>query len=294
MLVLSGCGGSSQDRAAAGPSFEQEFQSALKITSADGRARQLLDLAQRQYAADDRAGARRSLNAAGKACHEVTDPLSRAGVFTLLAETYAKLDNDYDAEKTIERAIDAAQQVDEDEGKAGLWCQIALVQGQQLSRRSAALDSVAKCEKIAQSLETAKGRVIVLASAGQTYAALADNEQSRRALGQAIATAAEMDDPLQRSDAQTIIAAAQVAAGDAQAAGNTLDQAQQSAESIEDAYRRIHAMVKIAKQLARASQPDRARELLQAAELLTRDVPEADLQNESLRLVRKTKADLSK
>jgi tetratricopeptide (TPR) repeat protein len=293
LLPAVGCGGSKKT-SSGGSSFTSQYEAALELTYPAERARELCRVAIHQYQGKDAGGARKSLSEAAKACEKVDEPLARSDVYAHLASTYALVGNRLDAKRALRTAREASEKIESPESRARAVCYIAEVQGVRLDSQEDALDSLDQCEELAEDLEDLAGKTAVLASISKTYSLLKLKDDSQRVEKLALQSAQALEDPRERTDAITTVAAAQISARKIKSGRATLELAIISSEAIDNKYGRVFAMAEIAKGLSKSGQPTVTHALLKQAEQLAEQIPEPDLKQQALDLVYKLARELPK
>ena len=105
-------------------------------------------------------------------------------------------------------------------------------------------------------------------------------------LAAALTFANSLADLKKRCPALAAIAAQQAALGQRETAVKTFDQSLDSARGIEDLYARSYAMGDLAEKLSAAGLHAKAQEVLAQAESVAARIPQPDLQQQALEMIR--------
>ncbi len=276
--AIVGCGGPKNN----GKSLTEEYQEALALPNADGRARALIRVAKKQENAGDRAGAERSLDDATNASDEVTDPAPRAGVFNALADAQAKTGLFGDAKRSLKEVRKACEDESIDaEQKVIIYSKMAVTYGAYLKKKENAETYLEMAADLAVGVESPLGKVSSLMTVAEEFQKLDMASEADKLVTQSLEVAKSISDPRDQADAIASIASSLGQMGKEDQARTTFDEAIGTAEKIEDIVSKAHALADLAPKLAKVGRKSDARELLKkaaaAADKITGD---KGLQNE--------------
>lgn len=287
-LCVTGCGGGNTSQS--GSSLAAQIQAAQQNPDPQARARNLIILGYKQYKAQDTQGARDTYRLAHRAAQEIQDPSVRALELAKLAEGYARMENPADAKQVVREALPVAGQVSEPFLKVTAYTALAKVMGlANDSGEAAALlrDAEAVVAEMPHNDDPIlmQQRVDALISIGEGYYSLDRKENAQALFEQINQIAASMPSQRSRADALAALGAAQsrVNAPEAEA---TLTAAIDAARQIEDVNSRAHALADIATKVPNRGQ---ANTLLDEAEKVAAEVPDAGLRNEVQTKIRKAR-----
>jgi tetratricopeptide (TPR) repeat protein len=297
LLAACGCGGSSSDKPA--ESFYDQVAAAQKEPVAELRAKKLALIGYEQARARDISGSERTLIAAAEACRQVDDPSARASALVLLARAHAKLGDSSPARKALEDATAAIRQIEGAESQSKRLAQLAEVQAE-LNDMPAAGKTLASAEQLAGEIKDVDGnddlygRTLALGEVAKSYAKVGVSDEAVRVTDAARAFALAIDDLRNRAEAMAAVAAVQQAIARPKLATETFTSALETARGIEKAYSRAHALADIAERLSEAGYGTQAHKVLDEADLVAHEIPEPDLQRQTVERVRTLMGTLAK
>ncbi len=287
VLLLTGCGGS---KTPGGTSLAAQIEAAQRDPDPQSRARALITLGYQQYKAQDTMGARDTYRLAHRAANEIKIPGIRAIELAKLAEGYARMDNPGDARDVVREAKSVVASVSEPFLQVTAYSALAKAMGiAQDQGEAAALlrDAEAVVDRQPQTDDPIElqQRVDALISIAEGYYGL-DRKDNAAALFDRIRQLAEAM-PLPRSQANALasLGAAQNRLGAPEGQAN-LDAAVEAAHQIEDVNSQAHALAEIAVKLPSREQTNA---LLDEANKLAEQVPDAGLRNEVQEKIRKAR-----
>lgn len=287
-LLLSGCGGS--ETPGGGSSLAAQIEAAQNDPDPQSRARSLITLGYKQYKAQDTMGARDTYRNARKAALEIKDPGIRAIELSKLAEGYARMGNPADAQDVVREARPVVAQVEEPFIQVTAYSALAKALGLANDRGEAAAllrDAEAVVEQMPQTDDPIEQqqRIESLISIAEGYYGV-DRKENAQAIFERIRQAVEtMSSPRSQADALAALGAAQSRLGDSDAQ-LTLAAAVEAAREIEDVNSRAHAFAEIAMKLPGRNE---ANALLDEADKLASQVPDAGLRSEVQEKIRKAR-----
>jgi len=297
-LPLAGCG----DNAAA-PAGDRSYFDQVRAAQQDpqpaSRARQLIAIAAQQAQAKDSDGATRTFRLAAEAGNAVKDLPARAEVFARLAEAEAQAGDTSAARISAKAAQQAADKAHGPDAQAR-----ALAQAARALAAAGLRDQAAAALKTAESQLAAEAppakpspdddgsvaayeRVLALATIAQSYHRLGEKEPAARLAAQAQAVAKGIANPRASCNALAEIGIAQHAVGDVAANAN-FDLALDTARKIPKPFTRAYALTSLAEKFAKAGLRDRSQTTIAEADVVAHQVPETDLQQQTIEKVRKT------
>ena len=286
LLPITGCGGGSSEPT--GPSYQQQFLDAQKITNAEARARRMFQLALNQYKGKDDAGGKETLKAAARACAEVKEPLPRSALYAEFANIQAQIGNKLEAGQALKTAQESAVKIESIESRILTLSDIATVQGKQLGFKNDASDTLDTAETLLAELDDPQGRAFAQVAIVKACAAADLKKQANRVLVTGLTEAKAQADPGIQASVLTELSGAQAAIGDKAGAVETLETALKSTDGIERKYKQVYSLVDIAKAFVKAGDKAQATKVLAQAETLADQVPEPDLMGQAKDLVRST------
>jgi tetratricopeptide (TPR) repeat protein len=269
LTLFTGCGGSSKPNELP---LSVQYQNVLKESQPETRARKLVDVALKQWKANDSGGLSTSLGAAEKAANEVADPAGKTSLQCVIAEAYAKAEQKSDAVRLLKEASKGAEQIVDAISQLPAKVRIAEVYGQALSDADEAKERLAVCEKLAATLEDPVVQANNTLGIALAYQRVQATDHAERTIATALQAARALADVRQQADVLTAAADTLTKMQRAEEAKTAFADAEQAAMKIEDPNSRSHALLNLAKKKVSAGQKPDAKKLLTAAEEVTKKI----------------------
>lgn len=290
LITLVGCGGSDDGRSSSVP-FSQQVTAAMKEPQLDVRAKKLVHIGHKQAKSGDSPGAETTFQKAAEVCEQIEKPADKASALALLAEALFISGDKSLAARTLNNAEQAAEQIEQPRAIVAAWARLARTRNK-LEDRPGAVELLQRAEETVGQVNDVDGgddpiaRAEALGRVAASYKKIDDDDQARRLVAEAIATAESIVELRPRCDAMAALARS-LAEMDLDAeADKAFARALELAEQIETDYSRVYAMMGIAEKLSASGRHARAQEVLDQADQVAHKVPQKDLQAQSIEEVR--------
>ncbi len=287
---LGGCGGPSSGDGEP-LSYSPQVARARQEASPEARAQKLIRIALEQAEAKDTYGAGKTLRLAADACEEIPQPAQQADAFAALGEAHATIGDRAPARRALESAKAAAEKVEDPERRAGILAKMGMVRGMIGDEKAEATLTSAK--ELAMQLEEPRGRTLAMVAVAESYHAIDQPEAAEAMLRQALRLLEQEENPRNRADAIVDVATAQ-AQLDQPGYVATFDLAGAAIDQIDQAHSKAHAMCNLAEHMSRAGLHAKTHELLAEADAVAHEIPEPDLQQQTVQRIRKLMGELPK
>jgi hypothetical protein len=203
-----------------GPSYDAQIAAARAETNAESRAKKLIVIGYRQGAkSQDIVGAKRVLEFAELACRDIEGAEPRASGYVLLGDAHARLNNRGDAIRALKQATAAAEQIDSAERKTAVLAAVAAVYSHPLNDEARATDLYKTAASLAAGIDDPQSRALAQKDLGKALAKGGRDAEAAVTLVTAYESAQAVDDPYRRCDVLSQVAAAQFELDDQATAG---------------------------------------------------------------------------
>jgi len=288
--MLVGCG--SKDSGRKRPSFSAQEEKIKKETDPEHRAQLMMKLAIDKAKAKDTLGAEETLSDASKTIPEVKDPTVQVKLYSDLADAYTQIGRKSDAGRIARLAHEAASKVQDPEPKARALALAGQAQAA-AGNAAAAGESLKAAEEAVGKVEDpfTKAEILCVAAAG--FQKMNQPAEVDRAINAAMEVAKAVPEENRRADIISTIAVhlQEMKSPKAEA---TFDEAIETAKKTENFNSRAHALMGIAKKLAKAGLRAKVMPTLKEAEAVAGKIPEPDLNRMGLEQVRKMMDDFNR
>jgi|GEM_PF-4433299 tetratricopeptide (TPR) repeat protein len=269
-LVAIGATGCGEKKT--GQSLASQYEKALKISSPDAKASQLLKIGEQQVKASDSMGAQKSFIAAGVAAEQITLPRLRAETLSEIAKAEGRRGKGLRAEEMLDKARKAYNAIETVHDRIPAMANCAEVYALHLDEGAKGKGELLEAEDLVKKITEPQRKLQAISLIAAAYFKIEREEDGVRVLNEMTTAANAMPDARQKSDALIQVVGVLAAAKLKDKGKEVLATAIETIGTIEDVQSKAFALVGLAEAQAAIGDKGAARSTLDEASELAEKV----------------------